>query len=47
MIGILIRDEGAKTTSEMLKENTALTKLNLWSEEEERKEKVKKREKNE
>ena len=38
-----IGDEGAKATSEMLKENTTLTKLNLWSEEEERKDKIKKK----
>ena len=37
-------DEGAKTLSEMLKMNTTLTSLSLGSEEE-RKEKIKKREK--
>ena len=37
-----IGDEGAKSMSEMLKVNSALTTLNLWSEEE-RKEKRKKK----
>ena len=40
-----IGDEGAKSMSEMLKVNTALTSLDLSGEKEERKEKRKKREK--
>ena len=42
MTGNDIEDEGAKSMSEMLKVNSALTTLNLWSEEE-RKEKEKER----
>ena len=42
MTGNDIGDEGAKAMSEMLKVNSTLTSLNLWSEEE-RKEKEKER----
>ena len=38
-----IGDEGAKSLSEMLKSNTSLTSLNMWSEQEE-KDKKRKRE---
>ena len=49
MTGNGIRDEGAKAMSEMVKVNTTLTTLNLWSEEEkkrERREKERERRKN-
>ena len=48
MTGNVIRVEGAKAMSEMLKVNTTLTSFNLGGEEEKRKEKRKrKRKKNE
>ena len=34
LIGNAIGDEGAKSLSEVLKTNTTLTSLSLWSEEE-------------
>ena len=42
-----IGDEGAKAMSEMLKVNSTLTTLNLWSEEERKERRERKRKKKE
>ena len=42
-----IGDEGAKAMSEMMKVNSTLTTLNLWSEEERKEKERKKRKKKE
>ena len=47
MTGNGIGVEGAKAMSEMMKVNTTLTSLNLWSEEERRKERERRKGKEE